>query len=257
MVLHLLLTRERLEICCSHLTTTSSNSIATPKKHIEELKRYVEIYFQCNILLFDVDFHGAFTPYKAKLLVLIRSLDSGNVYSLYDHLTEAAESSNHGTQLIYQQHSVRDGGYATRNVQSEFNDLFSSYMNAMKVSVNEQRFPRSEYERITERTLAQSDFLDAYLEIVTTPLTVPQLQLGKTTLPLRGMSFATIGRFGKDGNSDFYDKLITTLGGRLLTNLDTKCEGYGTLTHHYIVVKNVVTLLKYVRDGATSGIAAK
>ncbi len=61
------------------------------REHVKELEKWIETYHQTNLLMFPVD--KAFTPYKAKLLLLPALLRTGNIHSLFEHLTEATENS--------------------------------------------------------------------------------------------------------------------------------------------------------------------
>ena len=62
------------------------------KEHISELKKWVEMYFQANILMFTAA--KAFTPYKVKLSLMIALLEAGPILSLYEHLTEGLWNLN-------------------------------------------------------------------------------------------------------------------------------------------------------------------
>ena len=226
------------------------------KEHVEQLKIQVEIYFQCNVLLFSEI--NAFTPYKAKLLTLINAFECGTAISLYDHLAEATESSNHGSHLFYQNHTVRDGGYTDRNVCSEFSDLFHSFMKCMQRAVASGNLPIDGYEQIVNMDVEQTTFMESYLKIVQTPQSIAQLQIGKSTpgQQLKGMGFATVGRFAKGVTAKLIEEIILSLGGYFFTSsLGTLSEKYGQLRHHYIVVQSIAPLETYAQqDGVVEGI---
>lgn len=199
----------------------------------------------------------AMTPYKAKLLVLVRILESGNIRSLFDHLTEATENSNHGSHQNYQVHTIKDGGRVDRNVSSEFSDIFQSYMNAHKLGIMNKeslcidkirfihkdtttaRSDDNDIDDADDGNLEQDEDVDAdtnidplmisnssnffpeYLSIVTTPLPTLKLNIGKRDNILRGMHFHTIDRFnaieGYPTGSPKLDGLMTKLKGSNMT----------------------------------------
>lgn len=205
------------------------------KIHVGELKKWVEVYYQCNFLLFNEV--KAMTPYKAKLMVLINILESGNIRSLYDHLTEATENSNHGSHANYQSHTMKDGGRIDRHTSSDFADLFQSYMNGFTLGIENEipltleklfsinrRQPKKtqnvsnvvEDECIDSDTAESDDddnsgppivvvdqedldppdvFFSQYFEIASKPVLEPRLFIGKKVDILRGLHFMTIGYF--------------------------------------------------------------
>ena len=164
---------------------------------VDELIKWVEAYFHCNMLMFsDVK---SMTPYKAKLVLLIELLKAGNIRSLFEMMTEVTENSNHGSHHLFQNHTVRDGGRIDRNVSSEFCDLFQSFMHGVELGIKCGHIKGSQMRTIMGRhgTSSESDCFEKYLNIVTTAVHVPVLQIGKVTEgeQLRGLHFNMIGDF--------------------------------------------------------------
>ena len=164
------------------------------KLDVEELKRWMEVYHHVNLLLFPEN--ECFTPYKAKHIAMAGLLEAGNIISLFEHLTEGTENSNKGVNFMYQQHSMRDGGFAARHVTSEFNDLFNSYLRAVELGMERDKI--SDLINFTRDPPAVSEeVMVKYLKICQTKLLPPQLELGKTTTGslLRGMKFAFLAEY--------------------------------------------------------------
>ena len=221
---------------------------------VDELNKWVEVFFHCNILLFNEV--QAFTSYKSKLILLPALLEAGGVKCLYEHLTEGTANSNHGSHRIYQQHSMRDGGYVTRHVSSEFSDPWQSYMNGIELGLKEQKVS---IEQLTEMTggymLVGKTFFETYLQIVTTPIPTAVLAIGRTHLPLRGMSFEMIGNFTKVNGKPAMNSvtgprlknLVTQMGGSLIEGrFANMCESFNKLQQCYVVLQDDEYLRIYI-----------
>ena len=169
---------------------------------ITELEKWVETYFQASIMIFPI--HKVFNPYKVKLGILPRLLRKGNIFRLFDHLTEATENSNHGLNNLYHNHTMRDGGYATRNTTSEHDDLFNSFVQAFRLATERKLKANPSADLGFTDLLTSSDHDEAkrvYSTICRTPLPTLQLKLGKKENIFKYMKFYFIlpGGVGDDG----------------------------------------------------------
>ncbi len=248
------------ELRAAELLFTSHNEISKfyrdPKKtkdDVEELEKWVETYYQSNILLFPVD--KAFTPYKAKLLVFPRLLRAGNIISLFEHLTEATENSNHGVNALYSTHSMRDGGSTEYNVTSEFEDLFHSFGKSQRLAHSRLMPERDSASTTLANLLTEPPQPGAsrtmYLDICRQPLPTLKLDLGKKENVFTGMKFYFIHNFGNVPSFVFSGKLIkkvtkvslervvNKLDGLVLTDsvFDTLSEKYSELQQCYVVLQ--------------------
>lgn len=194
------------------------------------------MYFQCNLLFFP-----AGESYKTKMTILPLLLESGCVKHLYDHLTEGCESSNDGCNRAYHNHSVRDGGRVTRNVSSEFTDLFHSFTNALKNAIDLKKTSIPELNGMLRPHKEDAQcFFRRYLKVVTTPLSTPSLCLTPRENPLRGLSFTFLGNFAKykyASSQAKMEKLVRDLGGSILGGrVDAMAEQFDELRHAYVVL---------------------
>lgn len=226
------------------------------KDNVEELEKWVELYFQANMMLFPVD--SAFTGYKAKLFVLPKLLREGNINSLFDHLTEATENSNHGLNHLYHNHTMRDGG-REGNMSSEFEDLFHSFAKAVGLASSRNSTGVTSILDNTLSPIGPNVARNKYLQICRTPLPTLQLNLGKKQhlfmsmrfyfiLPT-GSSFKVGVNFvdpvtqksisGANASKISLSNVVTHLQGTVVSDsmFDNLSE-YGDLQHCYIVLND-------------------
>lgn len=168
-------------------------------KHVDELEKWVEVYYHANLMIFPVD--KAFTGYKAKMLVLPKLLRRGNIYSLFDHLTEATENSNHGVNNVYHNHTMKDGGKEW-HMTSEFHDLFHSFVKCVCLNRNnmQKQLKEKPDQAISNALTYMDDLLMKPVEhdggvrqmvrmINQQPIPELKLDIGKTVSIFRGVRF--------------------------------------------------------------------
>ena len=73
-----------------------------PQKLIDEYNFWAETYYHLSMAFF-----GEVTPYKGKILLVPKLVESGCIRSPWDHLTEAMEHSNHRAHQFYHQKTMR------------------------------------------------------------------------------------------------------------------------------------------------------
>ena len=166
-------------------------------KDWEELKSYVEIYFHCGKILFN---NRCQTPYKVKYHVMVELLRCGAIRSLYDHMSEGTEHSNHETQSIFAMHSMRDGGYVTRHQASEFTDIFTSFAKALQLGIKTN--PSKHLSFLKAEHVCEQSVFDRYLAIARDVPPMPKLNHGKTESSLSRMQFTYVGKFTKTTKID-------------------------------------------------------
>jgi len=239
------------------------------KDDVEELEKWVETFYQTNLLMFPVD--SAFTPYKAKLFIFPKLLRAGKIHSLFEHLTEATENSNHGVNHLYHNHSMRDGGMIW-NVTSEFEDLFHSFAKAIKLS-SVRRFKSgvSTEDEFLKEPPPQGMATKLYLSICSQTVPTPQLNVGKETTIFKGMKFYLISstkchQFEKVPPFSFnnittkkttkklLEKVVTQLDGAVLgdTQFETLAEKYSELQHCYVVMEDDTLFTDYANRKRTN-----
>lgn len=232
------------------------------KDHVAELEKWVETYFQTNMMLFPVD--RAFTGYKAKLFVLAKLLRAGNINSLFDHLTEATENSNHGLNQVYHNHTMRDGGHLG-NMCSEFEDLFHSFIKAVTLA-NSRKVGANDFKHLQIAQEPAHAARSMYLEICRRPIPTLELDLGKTENIFASMRFycilPTTGSFnvknfedpiaqknivGSKATKTSLHNVVSHLKGGIVTDsgFDTLCE-YSELNHAYVVLNDDSVFKQYM-----------
>jgi hypothetical protein len=242
-----------------------SNFYRDPMKtneHVEELEKWVETYYQTNLLLFPID--KAFTPYKAKLLVLPRLLRTNQIHCLFEHLTEGTENSNHGTNRIYHNHSMRDGGLTEMNVSSEFHDLFHSFTKCITLGIERQTNGGSNpFDFLEVDTDSSQNWRAEYLTICRTPLPKLELDIGKKVNIFRGIRFYFCDTFekvpplklknkSKKITKSVLTELATEMNGTVLADLNSLSESHSGLQHCYVVLQNDKLLKRYENRSSTT-----
>lgn len=217
------------------------------KDHVHELEKWVEIYYQVNLLMFPIG--KAFTPYKAKLMLLPMLLITGKIRCLFDHLTEATENSNHGVNAMYHNHSMRDGGMHW-NMTSEFEDLFHSMAKCMKLKLSRLHKSGLSTKMAFLETEVPTDMSrNMYLEICRKSIPDLELIIGKTEAIFRGMRFFLCGsQFEKVTKFDSLSKVtkkalalvVSRLDGVVLCDsaFDTLANKCNLLQHCYVVLQD-------------------
>ena len=223
--------------------------------NVDVLKHWVETYFQLNMLLFPVK--KAFTPYKAKLLVMVKLYENGTAIKChYEHLSEGTENSNHANNFTYHNHTMKDGGYIDRHVASEFIDLFDSFLKAVKIGMRRSQLPTELVSTILHNfenaETWNTKFMPLYLatckHVHPPPFPVGRKDPG--TL-MRGVRLYFIGKFNQAGNSIGPDgktktvsavllkEMVTSMGGTAVTDgtFDSLCDA-GELQHSFIVIQD-------------------
>lgn len=69
------------------------------------------------------------TPYDIKFDVMWRLMQTEPryIFATYDHMGESLEKSNHTAQRLYHNHTMKDGGYATRHRDCHYSDLLYTF----------------------------------------------------------------------------------------------------------------------------------
>lgn len=245
---------------------------------ISELETWIETYFQCNLILFG-DLKWT-TPYKSKMIVLPELLRRRGISSIFNHMAEGMENSNHGANRWFHRHSMRDGGTFNRSTSSEFDDLFFSYVQILHLEIERTQVDSSSAQSSLQYTwqnrysprFTDSDcdtageaFWKEYLRICRTKVSGQQLNFANSGgSTLKGLSFHMMGSFGQlfvpitsaNGKKIVHTKvttpvlktLITELGGNLLSDGIFKglCDSETAVGHTYIVLQDDTLFKSYM-----------
>ena len=221
------------------------------------------------MLLFPI--HRAFTPYKAKFLIMVKLYENGtSINCHFEHLSEATENSNHGNNNSYNNRTMRDGGYVDRNVTSEFVDLFESFIKAVKLGIRRDSIP-TELSSTIIKNLNQHltwdlKFFPMYLKMCT-HVDPSRFPVGRKDpgSQMRGMRFFFIGSYTsmpamvrpgstipKKMSSILLKQLVNEMGGTCVTDgtFESLCD-YPELQHCYVVLQDT-SLFKLLKEKASS-----
>ena len=190
----------------------------------KELKLYVETYFHCGLLLFK----NSQTPYKVRYHVMVELLRFGKIRSLFDHLSEATENSNHESQLIFATHTMREGGFIEKHQSPEFTDLFNSFNKALQLAFdNFKSRGLSPHLSFLKNRKNEESVMEVYLKTIRKPLPRPRMMIEKTTAgkQLWGLRFLFLGDFRqmqkyrkKKYTADQLKDMTKELGGTVVAN---------------------------------------
>jgi hypothetical protein len=231
-------------------------------KDVKILEKWIDTYYHCNMLLFPIQ--RAFTPYKAKLLILPQLLRTGKIICLFDHLTEGLENSNHGVNGLFHNHSLRNGGHYEWHTTAEFDDIFFGFINCIKAGFQRVGSAQLEvgFSFLSKKAIddvVTGNSRKTYLTICRNPL--PEMALNLDRTDFRGMRFSIIGPFttvnpfrlktGKMSGRITKEKLVKVvedLRGSVVSDSAEKTlsEKHSALNCSYVVIQNDVMLNHYV-----------
>jgi hypothetical protein len=165
--------------------------------NIEEFSDWAETHYQASILLFGPK---GLTPYKLKLLLIPRLVQSGFIKNPWNHLCEAMEKSNHHAHKDYQTRTMRGGG-TIHNRDPLYMENFFSFCKFLRMIPDSGDISAVLHECAEQLLGLQLDDCpsDTYLQTCQKPLVYPRIAIGeerRSNELLVGMRFYVIGSFG-------------------------------------------------------------
>ena len=208
-----------------------------PQKLIDEYNFWAETY--CHI---SMAFFGEVTPYKMKLLLIPKLVETGCIRSPWDHLTEAMEHSNHRAHQFYLQKTMRGGGKII-HVDPMLQDLVLSFFRCYIQSEQQITFEESMIQLRSIFRPIPTFHMD-YLWICRKTIKARTFQINKPCEKdhiFRGLRFTVFGDFRKAKLTQDQVKMMILEGGGLVTTQDvlkTLTEKHSHLPFCYILVQN-------------------
>lgn len=224
------------------------------------------------------------------MLVMVGLLKVGSILSLFDHMAEGMENSNHGVNKFYHRSSMRDGGSYNLSTSSEFDDLFCSFIKVLvlheermikECKADPEETPQitcSFLDRVMKRSQTQSPngevnekvFMDEYLKICQVPIpkNLPLNMDNTGEQTLLGMKFYVTGSLsilklkptngGKSGKvtQSMFKELIRGMGGDVLSdgvffNICDNTTVAQQLGHSYVTLQDDQLYKDYLKPGKT------
>lgn len=238
---------------------------------VDKYKYWVEVYWQCTRCLFG---HNGFTPYKAKLDVIWRLVEAGNITLPFFHMSEAMEKSHHTASKDFHARSMRDGGYILRHQSSDFTELFFSFQRAMRLAILRLEKNSQSINNVVEKFvdhMTDNNFgtspvkseqtTPTYLELVEASVEPAPPNFGAEVQEkediLRGFTFTLVGDF--DGTTQpILAKKIEQLGGKVVngSKLDTMAAN-GGVSHFLCVIDSRTKLDEFVNKTINAKMTGK
>ena len=212
-----------------------------PQKLIDEYNFWAETYYHISMAFF-----GEVTPYKVKILLVPKLVESGCIRSPWDHLTEAMEHSNHRAHQFYHQKTMRGGGKLL-HVDPMLQDLVLSFFRCYIHSKQQIAFEECMMQLRSIFRPIPTFHID-YLWICRKTIKARTIQIDtpceKDSIFL-GLRFTVFGDFRKANLTQVQvNKMILECGGLVLTQdaLKTLTEKHSHLPFCYVLVQNETDL---------------
>jgi hypothetical protein len=171
-------------------------------------------------------------------------LSLGYIKTPWNHMTEAMEKSNHHAHKDYQTRTMRGGGLMT-NEDPVYLDAHFSFCRLLDIFKGlEKGVTLNSKMRAAHMLLhgeALPDVVPTYKELCRVVYRISTMPLGsETPLPLLGMRFFILGRFGGSTTSESLGKMLFDAGATVLD----KAKAYRIIRSHkitphcYVVLKD-------------------
>ena len=219
--------------------------------NLDIFKQHAETYYQTSIMLFG---SSGLTPYKLKLLIIPRLIESGHIKFTWSHLCESMEKSNHHAHRDFHAKTMKGGGNVN-NQDPMFLEPFFSFAKFLKCS---GKGSHSKTLSVVYDLLAidQNAPVADHFYICQIPPPIPVIDVhqkrDRSDL-LAGMRFFIVGSFGKTDAADEGAKCTPTmtpqevvanwikeLGGYILTKgkAETLLYGHARTPNCFVLVKD-------------------
>ena len=223
---------------------------------LEKYKDAVDSFYASTNLLFSGEAKLDFTPYMIKLDVMWRLQMSGHISHIWFHLGEAGEKSHHRASGIYHTKTMRDGGHDARHFDSQFTDLYHSYIGIGKLAIETGKVKNyDDLENICRSIYINPPPKKTYLEICREVPSRAALEIGKTNAPFRGIVMCAAGLFSADVTYEnknvslthtILQKMIVSMGGSFYTKvlsqgMDVESHGYFCVVPSQEILEKLVS----------------
>ena len=229
---------------------------------VETYKHWAETYYQINLLLFGQD---GLSPYKLKIPLIAKLVESGYIERPWNHLCEGMEKSNHNANRNFQSRTMRGGGKSWHQ-DPLYLDIAFSFCRFLDISASITKKRMSTVIGIVKTTFPTEETLEGedaetmtWQKICSAPLELPRLAVGESREfgdLMRGLRFLIVGYFNKitedkkNLTQDILKGYIRDMGGFIYDKdqAEVVMRNHSDILNFYVVIQNEEQLINATGD---------